>query len=67
MCVFGSCIVMQYVVSVLLLQSFLYFNCVLGVCGCCCSASLPQGAMGWSVIVAFTGHTHFLVMINEIC
>ena len=23
-----------------------------------CSVSLPQGAVGWSVIVAFPGHTH---------
>ena len=33
-------------------------------CGCSCYVSLPHGAMGWSavcVIMAFLGHTHFLV------
>ena len=28
---------------------------------CYCSESLPHGAVGWSVIVSFHGHTYFLL------
>ena len=31
-------------------------------CGCLCSFSLPPGALGWSVIVEFPGHTHFFTL-----
>ena len=29
-------------------------------CDCKCSVSLSRSAVGWSVIVAFPGHTHLL-------
>ena len=60
----GPCFSMQYIVSFLVFTHeeswLLYINCVLASCGCKFSVSLPHGAVFWSVIVAFTGHTHFL-------
>ena len=29
-------------------------------CSCYCYVSLPCGAMGWSVLVAFPSHTHLI-------
>ena len=31
-------------------------------CDCKCFVSLPCGAVGWSVIVAFAGHNHLLLL-----
>ena len=32
----------------------------------CLSVSLPQGAMGWSVMVTFSGHTHLHFTVRPI-
>ena len=42
-----------------------YFICVLAVCGCQCYVSLPHGAVGWSVVGAFPGHTHLLFLADN--
>ena len=40
------------------------FTLLLLCCGCLCSLSLPQGAVGLCcVIVAFPGHTHLFFIL----
>ena len=34
-------------------------------CGGLCSVTLPRGAVSWSLIMAFPGHSHVCVSIDE--
>ena len=66
----GSCFVLQYFVSFLVVQPsrwgreswLLYVCCVLNVMSLLWILTLPRGAIGLFVVcdVAFIGHTHFL-------
>ena len=41
-------------------QPQVFYFVYLILCSCYRSVSLPNGAMGWSVIVTLGGHTHLL-------
>ena len=43
-----------------------YFTLIVFQLSCegLCSVSLPRGAVSWSLIVTFTGHTHLLFAVN---
>ena len=67
--VFGSCFVMYLLSSftiVLINKRELHGCFTLAVFmlsfGCLCFVSLPHGALGWSVTVAFPGYTHLFFL-----
>ena len=74
LCIMFSCVFVTFpfgvsgqvwylIVAIPDLCVLLYF-CEL--CDCSWSVSLPRGAIGWPVNVAFPGHTHFLFFLFQL-